>query len=192
MKQENLVSGQTIDEIWQQVGLQLNDTSEILDYNTVIVHAGRKTILSIDIDLGGGFESGFETTTFTAELEKQPTFKFAIHQEHFTDEIGKFFGMQDVVIGYKDFDEKLIIKTDDKAKVRRIFSDMAVRETILSLSDFSFGITQHHKEDHKKAWYLELNIEQGITNVEELREIYKAFLSVLQSLESTFENSTVS
>ena len=59
------------------------------------MHGNRKIVLEIDIDLGGGFESGYETTVFSADLHTAPAFRFAIHEQHFTDEIGKFFGVEE-------------------------------------------------------------------------------------------------
>jgi hypothetical protein len=184
MNNENFISGSTEEEIWQQVKAQLLKDPELLEYIAIIIHDGRKIIINIDIDLGGGFESGYETTTFTAPLQTNPEFRFAIHEEHFTDEIGKFFGMQDLVIGYKEFDEKLIIKSNDKAKTRKLFASPSVRSVFENLSNFTFGIATHHaNEPHKKDAYLELNIESGITDPDQLRELYSAFYSVLTALD---------
>ncbi|MCW3109070.1 MAG: hypothetical protein JWQ09_3576, partial [Segetibacter sp.] len=136
-------------------------------------------------DLGGGFESGYETTTLTAPLHALTDFRFAIHEEHFTDEIGKFFGMQDVVIGYEEFDKRLIIKTNDQAKAREIFADASVRTVFQSLENFTFGITTHHSTDSTtKDPFLELIIETGITDVNKLRTIYKAYFSVLTAVDT--------
>ena len=99
MTNENFIKGSGEDEIWQQINDQFLQNSDPLEYTAIIEQENRKVILDIDIDLGGGFESGYETTSLTAPLHHTTDFKFAIHEEHFTDEIGKFFGMQDVVIG---------------------------------------------------------------------------------------------
>lgn len=177
---ENIIKGNSEEEIWSQIKNQLTSENEMLDYTAVIEQEKRKVIIDIDIDLGGGFESGYATTTITAPLHTTPSFKFAIHREHFTDEIGKFFGMQDVEIGFDDFDPKFIVKTNDKDSVHKLFEDAAARITLESLDDFTFGITTHHAEDaDKRDYYLEMVIEDGITDPQKLREIYRAFYSVL-------------
>lgn len=184
MEHENVITALTEDEIWQEVNKQFQQEPELLSYRAVLVQDNRKVLLDIDIDLGGGFESGYETTTFVSHLHSEPPFRFAIHEQHFTDEIGKFFGMQDVEIGYEDFDEKLIIKTNNAEKVRQIFSDPSVRQTFLSLSDFSFGTTtQHSSHPEKDGPFLELTIENGITDPQKLREIYHAFYAVLMQID---------
>ena len=185
MQHENIISGKTEDEVWEQITSEFSKNPDLLEYSAIINHDDRKIVLDIDIDLGGGFESGYETTTFTAPLHTLPAFKFAIHREHFTDEIGKFFGMQDVVIGYEEFDDKLVIKTNDEARVREVFSDASVRATFLNLDDFTFGITTHHtSDDHLKHPFLELRIDMGITDPIELRKIYSAFYSVLTAIDT--------
>lgn len=180
MKQENIISGRTEEEVWRQINAQFLANPDPLEYTAEIVQENRKIVLNIDIDLGGGFESGYETTVLNTELHTAPAFRFAIHEQHFTDEIGKFFGMEDVEIGYNEFDKKLIVKTNDKVRLREIFSDGSVRKVFHSLNDFTFGITfNNNNGSEKKHPFLELQIESGITDPNQLREIYHAFFSVL-------------
>lgn len=90
MEHENIISGRTEEEVWQQINNQFLANPDPLEYSAVIVQENRKIVLDIDIDLGGGFESGYETTALTAELHTAPAFRFAIHGQHFSDEIGNF------------------------------------------------------------------------------------------------------
>ncbi|MGI8634543.1 MAG: hypothetical protein ACR2KZ_03985 [Segetibacter sp.] len=185
MDNNNVIKGASEEDIWQQIKRQFVQNPEPLEYNAIIEEGGHRILVDIDIDLGGGFESGYETTSFTAHLHTATPFRFAIHEEHFTDEIGKFFGMQDVELGYKEFDEKLIIKTNDQGKLKEIFADESIRTVIQDLYDFTFGITTHHPSDSTiKEPFLELIIEHGITDVSKLRTIYKAYFSVLNMIEN--------
>jgi len=76
--------------------------------------------------------------------------------------------------------------------VRKLFSNPDTRSTILSLTNFTFGITHHHTDDGKKDSFLELNIEQGITDPEVLKQIYTAFFYVLENLELTVNPNRIS
>ncbi len=181
MSVENYIKGENEQQIWEQISADFDKGNQLQSYNAVITQGNARIILDIDVDLGGGFESGFSTTIFNALLPDYPAFRFAIHKEHFIDELGKFFGMQDVVLGYKEFDEKLIIKTTDKAAVRKLFASPELRETIVSIDDFTFGIHHHNKDGIDKA-YLELYIETGITDTFLLRKLYNAFYTVYQGL----------
>lgn len=183
MDVKNIISGNTEDDIWQQVSTQFQSDPNLLSYNAIIHQGNRQIVLDIDIDLGGGFESGYETTTFTSHLSNEPGFKFAIHKEHFTDEIGKFFGIQDVVIGYEDFDKQFIIKTNDEAKIKELFSDASIRQALQSFTDFTFGITHHSSVLDNSGTFLEFFTETGITDVSVLRQIYHTFFEVLQKVD---------
>lgn len=185
MEQENIISGRTEEEVWQQINAQFLTNPDPLEYRAVIVQEQRKIVLEIDIDLGGGLESGYENTTLTAELPTTPAFRFAIHDKSFTDEIGKFFGMEDVEIGFTEFDKKLIVKTNNKLRVREIFSDEAVRKPFESLNDFTLGITYNNNGGSaRNAPFLEFQTETGITNTKQLKEIYHAFISILIMLDN--------
>jgi hypothetical protein len=185
MTQGNLIKGTTENEIWQQIAAQLAQTPDPLEYSAVIEQQGHRIILDIDIDLGGGFESGYETTSFTAPLPVDHGFRFAIHEQDFTDGIGKFFGMQDILIGYPEFDKKLIVKTNDPHRVKTVFADAPVRSVIQRLENFTFSITTTAAPaDSEERLLLELVIERGITKADELRPIYTAFHAVLAALES--------
>lgn len=183
MKPENVISGLTENDVWDQISTQLSNDADLLEYSASIEQDKQQILLDIDIDLGGGFESGYETTTLSAPLYLLPSFKFAIHPSHFTDDIAKFFGMQDEVLGFEDFDKKFIIKTNDKRKVKELFSDVGVRDVFLSLSDFTLGITSHHHAaTENEGSNLELQIEAGITDPAQLREIYHAFFGILTAI----------
>ena len=184
MDNTNVIKGASEEEIWQQIERQFAQNPEPLEYNAIVEDGGHRIIIDIDIDLGGGFESGYETTSFMAHLLTDSPFRFAIHEEHFTDEIGKFFGMQDVELGYVEFDKKLIIKTNDADQLKEIFADESIRSVVQELDDFTFGITTHHAADATvKEPFLELIIEHGITDVSKLRTIYRAYCSVLNKID---------
>lgn len=183
MTDQNIITGNTEEEIWQTIHAQFQKDPDPLAYNAIIKQNNRQIILDIDIDLGGGFESGYETTTITSNLTADPGFKFAIHQEHFTDEIGKFFGMQDVVVGYEDFDKQFIVKTNDETKVKELFSDASLRQYLQSLPDFTLGITHHSPFFDHDGSFLEFQSDTGITDVNVLRQVYSAFYALLQKID---------
>ena len=177
------ITGSTTDEIWQQVSADLSG-NDIYNYDVLLVQDGRKVELVIDIDLGGGFEGGYAITSFTAPVSPAHDFRFALHHQELIDATGKFFGMEDVVIGYPEFDEALIIKTNDRERTHRIFSDINVRKLFQSLDSFTLHLTHHHLAGQiEKVPFLELSIEEGITDPAVLRNVYEAFYMVLSGIE---------
>jgi hypothetical protein len=181
MKDVTLYPFNTNSLVWEKIENDLAK-DDVLDYEVVIPEGGKDIVLTIDVDLGGGFEGGFASTTLSAMLPHDTDFRFAIHKEDFIDEIGKFFGMQDVKIGFYEFDKKMIVKTNDERKVTNLFSDLRVQQDLLSLKDFSFGIHSHHVSNTKQP-FLELVIDDAVTDISDLKKLYNAFYAVLLHLE---------
>lgn len=178
MIQEKLITGNTTEEVWEQINADYANLESVNDYHIAIEQAGHHITLDIDIDLGGGFEGGYEITSLTARL-RNTSFRFAIHPQDFLYEIGKLFGIQDVKIGYPEFDKNVIVKTNDEIRVKQLFADPSIREVFQSLSGYSLGIS----EDEDDTLLLELNIQRGITDAAELLNIYSAYYKVLSSLD---------
>jgi len=184
MEQEHIISGETEEQVWNQVNTGFVANKDLLDYHVVLDQSGRRILLDIGIDLGGGFESGSAYTTFSAYLYSRDAFRFSIHKQGFIDEIGKFFGMQDAVLGYLEFDEKFIVKTNSELKTATLFADDQLRRILLDYEDLSFGIIDYALEEtDEKVPFLELKIQAGITDPELLREIYTVFKRAVQILD---------
>lgn len=183
MQQERHISGHNEDEVWQQITKDLTQYPDLLQYRAVIEQQSKTIYLDIDIDLGGGFEGGYATTIFSAPFRNRNGFRFALHEEGFLDDLGKFFGMQDVEIGYPDFDDRLIIKTNDEARVRTIFTDEEARTALLALPDFTFEVVLPDTDPDLEDSTLELIIEEGITDPARLRQLYRVFFGTLNLID---------
>ena len=175
MNNTKVISGISEEQIWDQIEVQLQSDPDLLQYQAEIHHSDKIIYLDVDIDLGGGFEGGFELTTISSPSINEDVFRFALHHEEFVDEVGKFFGMQDQEIGYPEFDQKVVVKSNDLEKVKSIFSDVTVRTVIQSIDVFRLYI----EEDGDKR-NLVLQIEEAITDHVRLREIYSAFYKILK------------
>lgn len=182
MEIEKIISGNSPGEIWAQIGedLKANEFS----YTAVINYEGSKITFNIDIDPGGGFEGGYQTTLLRSELQHAGDYKFAIHHQGLLDEIGKFFGMQDIETGYPEFDKKVVVKSNDEEKVKTIFADAHSRSVFKEIDDFIFHIVKHHvDETDKQANFLELTIEEAVVDTARLISLFNAFYHVLSAIE---------
>lgn len=181
MEPDKIYTGHTEDEIWQQLRADINE--DTLGYQALIIQGAKQINFLIDIDPGGGFESGYAITSFTSPLT-DTNFKFIAHDKDFVDEIGKLLGMQDVEVGFPELDDHLIIKTNNEDKIKSLFAMPAVIAAFTTLANFDFGIKLHSVEDSdQKQAFLELNIQDGITDSKILRQLYHAFCEVLDKLE---------
>ncbi|MFD2162998.1 hypothetical protein ACFSJU_11390 [Paradesertivirga mongoliensis] len=184
MEQVRIISGDSPENVREQIRRDFTENPEVFDYSAVIEQDGRSITLDVDIDLGGGFEGGYALTRFTSGLKSFDDLHFSIHHQGLLDGIGKLFGIQDVDLGYPEFDRKIVIKTNHPDRLKEIFSDTQVRGTIRSLPEFTFHIGHHHSANtHVESAFLELRIDEAITEPDRLYEIYKAFSVVLDKLE---------
>ncbi|MGV3586474.1 MAG: hypothetical protein ACO1OF_05700 [Adhaeribacter sp.] len=184
MQDDRHIYGHNEDEVWQQLAQDLTQNPDLLQYQAIIHQQNKEITLDIDIDLGGGFEGGFATTIFSAPFRNPDGFRFALHEESFFDDLGKFFGMQDIQIGYPDFDERIIVKTTDESRVRTIFTDDDTRAALLSLKDFTYEIVLPDDGDtENNDSRLELIIEEGITDPARLRQLYHIFFGTLNLID---------
>lgn len=166
------------EEVWQKIAADLAE--DFLEYTAIIKENGVATVLQIDIDPGGGFEGGYAYTSLVAPLTDTSGFKFAIHHEGLLDEVGKFFGMQDVVIGYAEFDKKVVVKTNNEGKVKRIFKDEKSRSPFQNLGNFNMHIS--HSDDADPQ--LKLQVEEAIVDAKILKQLYRAFSTVMNALKN--------
>ena len=182
MIETTIINAASEGEIRQQLTAYLQREGDAFQHR-VSLQDGQKTILlDIDIDPGGGFESGYATTRFSAPVAVATDFAFTFHPEGFLSDFAKLFGLQDEVVGYPEFDEKVIIKTNDAEKVRAVFSDGAVRQTLSALSSYNLQLDGNNEADRTRK--LTLEIEEGITEPAALLPLYHTFRQVLAQVEA--------
>ena len=181
MTPQKLITGSD-EDIWQQLAQDLGDDN-VLEYEAVIEQNGKKIILDIDIDPGGGFESGYATTRFLTALEKNKNFELSVYKQNILAEAGKLFGLQDVKVGHEEIDKNFIIKTNDESLTKQLFSDYTVRKIFETMNELELGTTEQNVGD-TIIRYFELVIEDGITNVDRLRQIYEAFIILINLIEN--------
>jgi hypothetical protein len=178
------------DTVWQKITEDFLNPVVPFRYKTMLSHNSIAVTVLIDMDPGGGFEGGFEYTSMSAPLPIQFTafrsgiknageFRFALHDEGVLDRVGKFFGMEDTDIGYKEFDKQLIVKTNDTSRVKTVFKDPQARKVFQGLKDFTLQIM----EDGNENLILELMIDRAILDAAELKKVYNAYAAILDQLQ---------
>lgn len=56
------------------------------------------------------------------------SFYFKIYRKGLFSDLGKLLGMQDISVGYSEFDEDFIIKGNDEEKLTRLFSNEKIED----------------------------------------------------------------
>jgi hypothetical protein len=75
-------------------------------------------------------------------------FHFTVYRQSIFSAMGKWLGMQDVTVGYENFDRDFIIKGNDEEKLRQLFSNQKVRELIAAQLEVHFSI----EDDDGNVW----------------------------------------
>jgi hypothetical protein len=182
MEKLDFLPAGSLDDAFSKIKNDFATHPDLLTYQETFNIAGNSVEVFIDIDLGGGFEGGFAITNIKSMLLAEPTFRFALYHENFMDEIGKFFGMEDIEIGYPEFDKKVVIKTDDPSAIHPFFEDRETRKVFGKLKNFNLGITYHHDENNLKQPYLEFEIEEALDTLQLLKPVFYAYFNILKQI----------
>lgn len=174
------IKGNTVDDAWHHFTTDITWQESPGNYRAVI-HTGTHSINLETVSSPGGNEEGwgFERTTLTAKLPAGNTFRFAIVPEDFLNRIGKFFGMQDVKTGFPEFDDNVLVQTNDEQRLKTLFNSPEVRETFQNLSGYSFHV---EKADEGDGDQLQLLMQHAITNPSDLRRYFNVFNHVLTAI----------
>jgi hypothetical protein len=174
-------SGETESEIWQQITSDMLKQGEILEYSAQIEQQGYVVYFDIDIDLGGGFEGGFETTTFMAPVANNAV-KFQLYPQNWLNEVGKILGLEDVELGFPELDEAFIIKANHPELLKKLFADKTIRDVLLKYPSAELKLApEHHEPDARNL--LTFSLDLAVLSPEHLREIYDMMLQLLKKLE---------
>ena len=175
-------SADTEDALWQQVTADMQQQDELFEYDVELVQAGHRMRMAIDIDLGGGFEGGFETTAFTALVPTQTPLRFAMHEQDWVHEIGKLLGLTDIELGDPELDATFIITTNSADGLRELLlSDPELRQTLLRHPAARLALVPT-SESPATAVYLMFTKDAAIVEPTKLREVYHLMISLLQRI----------
>lgn len=142
--------------------------------------------------------NGKSSVTYTrmrAPYVNPDGFHFTIYRKGIFSDIAKWFGMQDVAVGYEPFDQDFIIKGNSEMKLRQLFADARIRELIAAQPAIRFTV----KDD--EGWFgaalpegvdeLYFEVVGVIKDVEQLKMLYELFAETLDQLchiGSAYEN----
>jgi len=133
--------------------------------------------------------SGKHSTTYTrmrAPYVNKDGFRFGIYRKGFLSGLGKKLGMQDIEVGYAEFDRDFIIKGNDESKVRALCANPRIRELIKAQPSIHFQV----KDD--EGWFrksfpegvdeLHFQVTGVIKDIERLKSLYELFAVTLNHL----------
>lgn len=182
------VFGPSQEEIWRPFAEEID--AEYIDNGIwkakKIVYRHENWTITLDTYSESSGKSSTTYTRMRAPYRTKDDFNFKIYNSGFFSDIGKKFGMQDIEIGYADFDENFIIKGNDENKLKDLFASEKIQEIIQSQDRIHLEI----KED--EGW-LGSEIPEGVNllyfktigvikDPKRLKMLYMLFAMILNKL----------
>ena len=151
----------------------------------------KEWIITLDYYTVSTGNSAVTYTRMRSPLSSKNNFYFNIYRENMFSSIRKKFGMEDVIIEDKNFDEKFIIQSNDKDKIKLILQDDKLKNLIHSQPRISFKIKDNKgwfsKYFPKGADELHFQCPMVIKDEKLLKNLFKMFsrfLDILIQLDS--------
>lgn len=167
-----------LEDVWSELLPDFSTPAELHNYHLDLQVGKWLILLDIVSSPGGGFEGGYGSTGIKAQLPATSGFEFVVYPDDFLNKIGKLFGMEDVVLGYKELDDQLIVKTNNKEGLSKVFADTDVRNVFANLSGFSLKL----ENDDDEGTTLDLSIQRAVSDYSEFKEIFGAYFRILNAL----------
>lgn len=125
-------------------------------------------------------------TRMRAPYVNKDGFQFKIYRKGIFSNLGKRLGMQDIEVGYPDFDEQFIIQGNDEHKLHLLFKNPMIRQLIEAQPAISLEV----KDDN--GWFaarfpegvdlLSFKVIGVIKDIAQLKMLYGLFAETLDQL----------
>jgi hypothetical protein len=131
-------------------------------------------------------KSAITYTRIRAPFLSKKGFNFKIYKSGFFSSVGRMFNMQDIEIGYPEFDEKFTIKGSDEVKIVELFSSEKIREILYSQDNGQLEIKDDEGMFGSKipddVDILYFQSHGVIKDIERLKSLYMLFILTLSKL----------
>ncbi|MEO5898025.1 MAG: DUF3137 domain-containing protein [Vicinamibacterales bacterium] len=175
-------------EIWQQLSEELGATyikGRAFKADKVQVSYG-EWIVTLDTY---AVSTGKVTMIFTrmrAPYVNPDKFRFRIYRKGVFSALGKFFGMQDIEVGYPEFDQEFIIQGSDDSRVQQLFANEKIRALVSGQKDIQFSVKDNEgvfgpkfPDDVDELNFVVLGV---MKDVAALKQLYELFAETLDEL----------
>lgn len=180
--------GPSKDEIWEKLCEEVGGifiAGGFFKESKVEIRHGEWTI-TLDTNTVSTGESSTTYTRIRAPYVNKGGFRFTIYRKTFFSDIGKFFGMQDVEVGYPQFDEDFIIKGNDESQLKKLFDNPEIRDLLSRQPNIHFQVKDDEgtfiKQFPDGVDELYCQCEGVIKDLERLKQLFDLFAEVLNHL----------
>lgn len=175
-------------EIWQQLADEIHANyvnKGFLGNDRVEAHVDSWTVVLDTYTVSTG-KSAITYTRMRAPFINIDGFYFKIYRKGIFSALGKMLGMEDISVGYEEFDDDFIIKSNYEEKVKQLFSSERIRSLIqaqpninLQIKDDEGFFIAHFPEGVDELYF---EVTGVIKDIDRLKELYELFAEVLKEL----------
>ena len=119
-------------EIWGQLAKEIGAKFEAGDFwkGGKVVARHNQWTLTLDTFTVSHGKTSVTYTRMRAPYVNPDGFRFTIYRKGLFTGLGKWLGMQDVVVGQQPLDDDFVIQGNNESKLRELFANPHLRETI--------------------------------------------------------------
>ena len=92
--------------------------------------------VTVTTETRGSGKNQYTVTVYHIKYSSPIHFKFDLTKQHLLHSFGKIFGMQDIEIGDKTFDDSVVVKSSDAAKIRDFLTAPRRKHIKMALKSF--------------------------------------------------------
>jgi len=125
-------------------------------------------------------------TRMRAPFKNLDSFYFKIYRKGLFSDLGKLLGMQDISVGYSEFDENFIIKGTNSERLTQLFSNEKIRKLLelqnsiyLEVKDDDGFFISQFPSNVDELYFV---VNGVIRDIERLKDLYELFAEVLKEL----------
>ena len=182
------IFGPSKDEVWRQLSAEMG--AEFVGggfwQGDKVQARVKEWVITLDTHTVSADENTVTYTRMRAPYVNRDGFRFKIYRRGLLSGLGKRLGMQDIEVGFPDFDHDFIIQGNDEGKVRQLFDDPAVRALVQSQPHIELEV----RDD--EGWFgagfpegvdeLHFQVVGVVKDVGRLKSLYELFAEVLNRL----------
>lgn len=175
-------------EIWQELSSQIGSEfveGGFLKVDKVVAHI-KKWIVTLDAYTVSDGKTSTTYTRMRAPYVNRDGNRFKIYRSGIFSGIGAALGMQDIEIGFPEFDQDFVIKGNNEKYLKELFSNARIRELMQLQLRFHLEV----KDD--EGWFgtsfpegvdeLYFSVPGVIKDLEQLKGLFELFAEVLNQL----------
>lgn len=193
--------GPSQEEIWRQLCREIGaDYVEGGFWRGDKVQARvRDWIITLDTYTVSTGKSSVTYTRLRAPFVNQDGFRFLLYRQGLFSELGKALGLvEDIEVGYPEFDQGFIIQGNDPAKVRALFANPRIRQLIqlqpriyLAVKDDEGWFGSHFPEGVDELYFQVVGVIKELDQLKILFDLFAETLNQLGHLDSAYEDDAL-